>query len=104
MNGCILIGPDDYINFEKFSKNFIAIKSIRKIIEKKDKDLKLFLYQDNNKLLKYKKIIHQEILKKIDSFICNGNYLKFALVNYKKYLKNFRFRKMVKELDKIILT
>jgi len=103
MNGCILIGPDDYINFEKFSKNFIAIKSIRKIIEKKDKDLKLFLYQDNNKLLNYKKIIHQEILKKIDLFIKKNNYLDFALANYKKYLKNFKFKKMVKELDKIIL-
>jgi len=103
MNGCILIGPDDYINFEKFSKNFIAIKSIRKIIEKKDKDLKLFLYQDNNKLLNYKKIIHQEILKKIDLFIKKNNYLGFALANYKKYLKNFKFKKMVKELDKIIL-
>jgi len=103
MNGCILIGPDDYINFEKFSKNFIAIKSIRKIIEKKDKDLKLFLYQDNDKLLNYKKIIHQEILKKIDLFIKKNNYLGFALANYKKYLKNFKFKKMVKELDKIIL-
>lgn len=103
MNGCILIGPDDYINVEKFSKNFIVIKSIRKIIEKKDKNFKLFLYQDNSKLLNYNLIIHKEILKNINSFIQKDNYLNFSLTNYKRYLKNFKFKTMVDELDKKIL-
>jgi hypothetical protein len=103
MNGCILIGPDDYINLEKFSKNFVIIKSIRKIIEKKDKNFKLFLYQDNEKLFNYNQIIHKEIINKINLFIKNDKYLNFALLNFKRYQKNFRFKNMVKELDEKIL-
>ena len=101
MNGVILIGPDDFINNEKFEDRFIDIKSINQEILKYDETLKSFRYQDNEKLFKYNFKIHNEVIEKILHFIDNkknNKYIEILQKNYEFYEQNFKFKDMIKDV------
>lgn len=102
MNGVILIGPDDFINNEKFEDRFIDIKSINQEILKYDASLKSFRYQENEKLFKYNYKIHNEVINKVLHFIDNkkhNNYIEILQKNYEFYEQNFKFEDMIKDVE-----
>lgn len=104
MNGVILIGPDDFINNEKFEERFIKIKSINKEITESDKILKNFRYQKNDKLFNYNSVIHNDTIREVDNFMHNkkGEFLEYINENYEHYLKNFKFEDMIQDVEKKI--
>ena len=102
MNGVILIGPDDFINNEKFEDRFIDIKSINQEILKYDASLKSFRYQENEKLFKYNFKIHNEVINKVLHFIDNkkhDKYIEILQKNYEFYEQNFKFEDMIKDVE-----